>query len=57
MVQETKMIEFTEKEFQTVSEILFFYKEFQENLYDYPEPETLFTATMLKLFDIFEVYV
>lgn len=55
MVQDTKMIEFNEKEFQTVSEILLFYKEFQENLYDYPEPETLFTATMLKLFDTFEV--
>lgn len=55
MVQDTRMIEFNEKEFQIISEILFFYKEFQEGLYDYPDPKNLFTETMLKLFDTFEV--
>lgn len=57
MGQEAKMIEFNKKEFQTISEILLFYKEFQEDLYDYPDPKTLFTATMLKLFNTFEVKV
>jgi hypothetical protein len=55
--QDTKTIELTEKEFETLSNILYFYKDFEEELYEYPDPTTLFTKTIFKLFDIFEVEV
>jgi hypothetical protein len=57
MVQEAKSVELTEKEFETLSNILYFYKDFEMELYEYPDPKTLFTKTIFKLFDIFEVEV
>jgi hypothetical protein len=57
MVQEAKSIELTEKEFETLSNILYFYKDFEMELYEYPDPTTLFTKTTFKLFEIFKVEV
>jgi hypothetical protein len=57
MVQEAKSIELNEKEFETLSNILYFYKDFEMELYEYPDPQTLFTKTIFKLFEIFEVEV
>ena len=31
------------------------YKEFQEELYDYPEPDTLFTKTQTELFTLLDI--
>jgi len=36
-------------------DILYHYKEFQEELYDYPEPDTLFTQTQRELFTLFDI--
>jgi hypothetical protein len=46
---------FTEKEFKTLQEILLNYKEFQSELYDYPDEDTLFTDTQLNLFSAFDI--
>jgi len=46
---------FTEKEFKTLQEILLNYKEFQSELYDYPQEDTLFTDTQLNLFSAFDI--
>lgn len=46
---------FTEKEFKTLQEILLNYKEFQSELYDYPDEDTLFTNTQLNLFSAFDI--
>jgi hypothetical protein len=43
----------TQKEFDSIADMILFYKEFQEELYDYPSPETLFTETQRKLFTFF----
>lgn len=52
----TEIQEFlTEKQLITLRDMLYHYKEFQEELYDYPEPETLFTKTQRELFEIFEI--
>lgn len=52
----TEIQEFlTEKQLITLRDMLYHYKEFQEELYDYPEPETLFTQTQRELFEIFEI--
>lgn len=45
----------TEKQLLALRDILYHYKEFQEELYNYPEPDTLFTQTQLELFDIFDI--
>lgn len=45
----------TEKQLTALQDILYFYKEFQEELYNYPEPDTLFTKTQRELFDIFNI--
>ena len=45
----------TEKQLLALRDILSFYKEFQNELYDYPEEDTLFTKTQLELFDIFDI--
>ena len=45
----------TEKQLLALQDILSFYKEFQNELYNYPEEDTLFTKTQLELFDIFDI--
>ena len=44
-----------QKQLMALRDILSFYKEFQEELYDYPEPDTLFTSTQLELFEMFDI--
>ena len=46
---------FNEKEFKTLQDMILFYKEFQSELYDYPEENTLFTETQRKLFSAFDI--
>ena len=57
MLDKVLMIEeaLTDKQLTTLRDMLYHYKEFQEELYDYPEPETLFTKTQRELFEIFEI--
>lgn len=45
----------TEKQLLALQDILYFYKEFQQELYDYPAENTLFTQTQRELFDIFDI--
>ena len=45
----------TEKQLLTLREMLYHYKEFQLELYEYPDLNTLFTQTQLELFDIFDI--
>lgn len=45
----------TEKQLTTLCDMLSHYKDFQEELYNYPEPDTLFTKTQRELFDIFDI--
>jgi hypothetical protein len=57
MLDEVLMIEeaLTDKQLTTLRDILYHYKEFQEELYDYPEPDTLFTQTQRELFTLFDI--
>jgi hypothetical protein len=45
----------TEKQLTALQDILYFYKEFELELYDYPQEDTLFTKTQRELFDIFDI--
>jgi len=45
----------TEKQMSSLRDMLSHYKEFQEELYEYPEPDTLFTKTQRELFTIFDI--
>lgn len=45
----------SQKQIDALRDILYLYKEFQEELYNYPEPDTLFTKTQRELFDIFDI--
>ena len=45
----------TEKQMTSLRDMLSQYKEFQEELYEYPEPETLFTETQRQLFTLFDI--
>jgi len=45
----------TEKQMTSLRDMLSHYKEFQEELYNYPEPDTLFTKTQRELFTIFDI--
>jgi hypothetical protein len=45
----------TEKQLTALQDILYHYKEFQLELYDYPPEDTLFTKTQRELFTIFDV--
>lgn len=45
----------TEKQLTALQDILCFYKEFQNELYNYPEEDTLFTKTQRELFEIFDI--
>ena len=45
----------TEKQLTALRDIMYFYKEFELELYEYPSEETLFTKTQRELFDIFDI--
>jgi hypothetical protein len=45
----------TEKQLLALRDILYFYKEFELELYDYPPEDTLFTKSQRELFDIFDI--
>lgn len=45
----------TEKQLTALQDILYFYKEFENEKYKYPPEDTLFTKTQLELFDIFDI--
>lgn len=45
----------TEKQLTALRDIMYFYKEFELELYDYPAEDTLFTKTQRELFDIFDI--
>jgi hypothetical protein len=44
-----------EKQLLALRNILYFYKEFELELYDYPPEDTLFTKSQRELFDIFDI--
>lgn len=45
----------TEEQYQTLADMVDFYRDFQNDLYDSPEAETLFTKTQRQLFEIFQL--
>lgn len=45
----------TEKQLLALRDILYFYKEFEMELYNYPQEDTLFTKTQRELFNIFDI--
>jgi hypothetical protein len=45
----------TEKQLTALRDIMYFYKEFELELYDYPPEDTLFTKTQRELFEIFDI--
>ena len=57
LLEKVLMIEeaLTDKQLTALRDMLAHYKEFQEELYDYPEPDTLFTETQTELFKIFDI--
>ena len=46
----------TAKQFCSLVEIVQFYRDFNEENYDYPPEENLFTVTQRELFQIFDVH-
>lgn len=46
---------FNEKQLNALRDILYFYKEFENEKYDYPPEDTLFTQAQRELFDIFDI--
>jgi hypothetical protein len=57
MLEKVLMIEeaLSEKQLLALRDILYHYKEFQLELYEYPSEDTLFTQTQRELFDIFDI--
>ena len=47
----------TEPQITELKNILEFYKDYQNELYEYPEPDTLFTKTQRELFNLFDLEV
>jgi hypothetical protein len=45
----------TEKQLTALQDILCFYKEFQNELYNYPPEDTLFTKSQREVFELFDV--
>ena len=45
----------TEKQLTALRDIMYFYKEFELELYNYPPEDTLFPKTQRELFDIFDI--
>ena len=46
----------TEKQLTALRDMVEFYRDFEEELYDYPHEENLFTRSQLELFQIFDVH-
>ncbi len=46
----------TEKQLNALRGMVEFYRDFNEELYDYPSEETLFTESQRELFQIFDVF-
>lgn len=46
---------FTEKQLDTIKDMIRTYKDFESELYNYPPEETLFTQTQRNLFELFEI--
>lgn len=46
---------FTETQLDSLRDMLIHYREFQEELYSYPEPDTLFTETQREIFDLMDI--
>jgi hypothetical protein len=44
-----------EKQLTALRDMLYHYKEFQMELYNYPEENTLFTQSQREIFDIFDI--
>lgn len=57
MLEQVLLIEdiLTEKQLVSLQDMVQHYKEFQEELYNYPPEDTLFTKSQLELFQIFDV--
>ena len=57
MLDKVLMVEelLNEKQLNALRDILYFYKEFENELYNYPPEDTLFTKTQRELFDIFDI--
>jgi len=57
MLEKVLMIKeaLTEKQLTALRDMLQHYKEFQEELYNYPEPDTLFTQTQQELFTLLDI--
>ena len=47
--------ELTDKQLLTLQDMLQHYKEFQEELYKYPDSQKLFTQTQFQLFSLFDI--
>ena len=45
----------TEKQLTALRDIMYFYKEFELELYKYPPEDTLFTQTQRDLFNLFDI--
>ena len=45
----------SEKQMISLRDMLSQYKEFQEELYEYPDPDTLFTKTQRELFTLLDI--
>jgi hypothetical protein len=45
----------TEKQLLVLRDMIYTYKQLQEEVHNYPEPNTLFTKTQLELFEIFDI--
>ena len=57
MLDKVLMVEelLNEKQLNALRDILYFYKEFENELYNYPPEDTLFTKTQRELLDIFDI--
>ena len=57
LLEKVLMIEeaLTDKQLTALRDMLYHYKAFQEELYDYPEPDTLFTKTQTELFTLLDI--
>jgi len=57
MLDKVLMLEevFTDKQLTELRDMVSHYKEFLEELYNYPEPDTLFTKTQQELFTLLDI--
>jgi hypothetical protein len=46
---------FTDKQLTALRDMVSQYKEFEEELYNYPEPDSLFTQTQRELFSLLDI--